>query len=208
MPDECIEDSDGDGLNDSDELAIGTDPNDRDTDDDGMEDGTEVDMAMGTGCPDPLNADSDGDTLSDGAEVTQGTDPCNADTDGDGLPDNVDPDPLTPVEVCDDLEGMLRDLAAYIRDLDLTLFNGPNENANQGRRNALANRATAAANIVNHCCSSGDPNCSLQGAVHSLESLLDKIDGDTPSPDWIHDSPEKTGLAAEVGLLIWLLEQT
>ena len=46
-------DNDGDGLNSSEELAIGTDPNDSDTDDDGFNDGDEV--AMGT---DPLDFNS------------------------------------------------------------------------------------------------------------------------------------------------------
>lgn len=39
---------------------------------------------------DPNNADSDGDGISDGLEVTTGTDPNNADTDEDGLTDDVE----------------------------------------------------------------------------------------------------------------------
>ncbi len=47
----CIVDSDGDGLTDGEEASLGTDPN---------------------------NPDTDGDTLNDGDEVTNGTDPLNA----------------------------------------------------------------------------------------------------------------------------------
>jgi hypothetical protein len=91
------QDRDGDGLTDQQEASLRTDPDDADTDDDGLLDGTEVNMAMGGGCPSPLDADSDGDGLSDGDEVSfVGTDPCNPDTDGDGVNDFVDPLPLTP----------------------------------------------------------------------------------------------------------------
>ncbi|MEX0707143.1 MAG: FG-GAP-like repeat-containing protein [Woeseia sp.] len=78
-------DSDGDGLTDDEEAALGTDPSNPDTDGGGVSDGDEV--AIGT---DPLNAsddnlDSDGDGLSDAEELDLGTDPMVADTDGDGL---------------------------------------------------------------------------------------------------------------------------
>ena len=63
-----------------------TDPNDADSDDDGLSDGDEVN----TYATDPNDADSDDDgyevMLSDGEEVnTHGTDPNNMDTDGDGV---------------------------------------------------------------------------------------------------------------------------
>ena len=44
------------------------------------------------------------------------------------------------------------------------------------------------------------------GAIDKLSSLLDKIDGASPPPDWMEDSPEKTALANEVSSLIALLE--
>jgi hypothetical protein len=99
-------DSDGDGLSDADETNVyGTDPENADSDFDGVFDGQEV--ANGT---DPLVADnssieaqggagdSDGDRLSDGDEAAFGTDPNNPDTDGDGWYDgdevNAGTDPL------------------------------------------------------------------------------------------------------------------
>jgi hypothetical protein len=77
-------DTDGDGLTDAEENALGTDPNDPDSDDDGLSDGAEVND-YGT---DPLNSDTDGDTLSDDDEINlYGTDPTLKDTDGDTLSD-------------------------------------------------------------------------------------------------------------------------
>lgn len=170
-----------------------------DTDGDGLTDSTEVDIAMGSGCPDPLNPDSDGDTLSDGEEVlVLGTDPCNVDTDGDGLRDDIDDLPTVPGATSGFLEDFARDLAGAIRALDPGLFNGPNNNANKGRRNALANRAATAANLI--------VDDDIDGAIDALQSLLAKIDGESPPPDWMEDSPPKTQFAAEVELLIVLLE--
>lgn len=77
-------DSDGDGLLDSVELTLGTDPFDSDTDDDGVQDGSEVN----TYNTNPLDSDTDGDSLDDYAEIfTYHTNPLNADTDSDGLND-------------------------------------------------------------------------------------------------------------------------
>jgi len=82
-------DDDNDGLSDTDEAALGTDPLDADTDNDGLLDGAEVDD-IGTA---PLLADTDGDGLSDGYEVnTYGTDPLasnRADLAPRGMPDGV-----------------------------------------------------------------------------------------------------------------------
>jgi outer membrane protein OmpA-like peptidoglycan-associated protein len=78
-------DSDGDGLTDGDEvLKHRTDPNKPDTDGDGLSDGDEVNKHK----TDALKADTDGDGLNDGDEVTKhATDPLKADTDGEGLSD-------------------------------------------------------------------------------------------------------------------------
>lgn len=90
-------DDDGDGLSNNEEEALGTDPQVADTDGDGLNDGQEVNQ-YGTN---PRNVDHDGDGLLDGAEVNEhGTSPTNPDTDGDGVPDGVEVnsggDPLQP----------------------------------------------------------------------------------------------------------------
>ena len=95
--DGLVDDADGDGLSGEEEEALGTDPLDADSDDDGLDDGAEVND-HGT---DPLNPDSDGDGPGDGEEVDlHGTDPLNPDSDGDGLDDGAEihdgTDPLDP----------------------------------------------------------------------------------------------------------------
>ncbi|MEI7912138.1 MAG: hypothetical protein WCK77_21095 [Verrucomicrobiota bacterium] len=59
-------DTDGDGLTDAEEYALGTNP---------------------------YLADSDGDGWNDRMEIANGTSPTNPDTDGDGIPDNIDAHP-------------------------------------------------------------------------------------------------------------------
>lgn len=77
-------DTDGDGLTDTREQAIATDPMIADTDGDGLSDGEEASVYQ----TDPLKPDTDGDGLTDGDEVrTWKTDPLNMDTDGDAYTD-------------------------------------------------------------------------------------------------------------------------
>jgi hypothetical protein len=64
-PTPSADDSDGDGLTDLEEAALGTDPHNPDTDGDGLGDGDEVNV-HGT---DPLKFDTDGDGCSDGEEL-------------------------------------------------------------------------------------------------------------------------------------------
>ncbi|XXX77277.1 hypothetical protein WMF30_00695 [Sorangium sp. So ce134] len=65
-------DSDGDGIDDPTELEAGTDPNDADSDDDGVTDGEEPDFdedTDGDGLINALDPDSDNDGLFDGTEL-------------------------------------------------------------------------------------------------------------------------------------------
>lgn len=73
-------DADGDGLPDIDESAIGTDPNDADTDNDGILDGADCGADLdGDGTIAALDCDTDGDGLTDGTEA--GITTPHADTD-------------------------------------------------------------------------------------------------------------------------------
>ncbi|MGH9319232.1 MAG: hypothetical protein ACRD3V_05000, partial [Vicinamibacteria bacterium] len=85
------DDPDGDGLTNGEEWALGTDPLDSDTNDDGILDGVAV--ASRTSATGP---DMDGDGVLNAAERINGTDPLRADTDGDGVNDLADAFPLDP----------------------------------------------------------------------------------------------------------------
>lgn len=71
----CAADSDGDGLTNSQERRLGTDPERADTDGDGLSDFDEVEV-YGT---DPLKLDTDGDTYHDNWELDEGFDPLDPD---------------------------------------------------------------------------------------------------------------------------------
>ncbi len=82
-----VTDPDHDGLLSAKELILGTNPLKADTDGDGLNDGEEV-LKYHTN---PLKVDTDGDGLSDYQEVkVYHTNPLNSDTDGDGLNDGVE----------------------------------------------------------------------------------------------------------------------
>jgi uncharacterized protein (TIGR03382 family) len=108
-------DGDGDGLPDVTEEAIGTDPTDADSDDDGIADGSEPspgDDSDGDGLIDALDPDSDNDGVFDGTETgvttpdpdtdvgagvfvpdadpSTTTDPRDPDTDGGGVRDGAE----------------------------------------------------------------------------------------------------------------------
>jgi hypothetical protein len=67
----AYEDPDQDGLTNLEEYQYGTDPNNPDTDGDGLSDGDEVHVYH----TNPLLWDTDGDGISDGVEVKTGSDP-------------------------------------------------------------------------------------------------------------------------------------
>ncbi len=113
--DDVNRDTDKDGVPDVRERELGLDPNDADSDDDGVIDGTDgLTDTDGDGTLDALDPDSDNDGIKDGTELgvtranapagtntssphftpdedpTTTTDPKKADTDGDGLQDGAE----------------------------------------------------------------------------------------------------------------------
>ena len=114
-------DADGDGLTNEEEAKKGTNPNNPDSDGDGVKDGEDdcpTVPGKDKGCPEMDNsgADSDKDGLSDAMEKKMGTNPNNPDSDGDGLKDGEEvfgkDDPSTkavasktsnPSDACDPL---------------------------------------------------------------------------------------------------------
>lgn len=71
-------DSDADGISNINEIELGTDPQNPDTDDDRLTDSEEVTVYL----TDPQLEDTDGDTLNDGFEIRYGLDPLSPYTDG------------------------------------------------------------------------------------------------------------------------------
>ena len=89
-----VPDSDNDGLLDSEEARLGTNPFQRDSDVDGIDDADEVRLGS-----DPLFPDTDRDGIVDGDEVRLRSDPLIFDTDRDGVADGDDVSPLADAKV-------------------------------------------------------------------------------------------------------------
>lgn len=90
-------DADGDGLTNAQEANMGTNPNNPDTDGDGVKDNADncpTVPGKDNGCPENAEPDSDRDGLTDAEEKELGTDPNNPDTDGDTVGDKADHCPL------------------------------------------------------------------------------------------------------------------
>jgi hypothetical protein len=116
--------------------------------------------------------------------------PGQEDADGNGVGDAC--------QALDPESGALA-LGEAILGLDLNLFEGRHsEQAQAGKRSALADRAQRAAGAI----AGGD----FEEALETLRSLLLKIDDQAPPPDWMAPSPEKTSLADDTRSLIEMLE--
>lgn len=101
-------DCDNDGLDNSGEAFYGTDPANPDTDGDGINDGDEINGLSNPidSCDPNVNAlstnDCDLDGLDNAGEITAGTDNTNPDTDGDGFNDGTEVSNGTnPLNACD-----------------------------------------------------------------------------------------------------------
>lgn len=86
-PDFSDPDDDNDGLLDSVEGALGTDPMNADSDGDGMPDGWEFQYQLLPRDPTDAASDPDGDGMTNLQEYRNGTNPRSADSDGDRMPD-------------------------------------------------------------------------------------------------------------------------
>ena len=120
-----LADSDGDGMADDEERALGSDPLAPDTDGDGLMDGIEVKMGLSPlegsidtppGCN--VSLDVDGDRLNSCEERVLGTDPCMGDTDGDALPDLVEALGATNPLVAEDLLDSDRDGVTNVDEVE------------------------------------------------------------------------------------------
>jgi len=119
---ETRQDSDSDGLTDSRERSLGTNPSLADTDGDGLDDLQETE-----GKTNATVADTDGDGLDDGEEINSyGIEPTVADSDGDGLDDgeevnSYETDPLavdTDDDGLDDIQEVEGETNPTVADTD------------------------------------------------------------------------------------------
>lgn len=153
-------DTDGDILPDGWEIQYNLDPiqlsGTTDTDRDGLINSREYQLSTN-----PINNDSDNDGLLDGAEITAGSNPLLADTDNDSIMDGRDCDPINPVtqrvqEICGD--GIDNDCDKLTTD---NSFCGPFTLSCLADLNADSKFTVADSNLLaNHL---GESDCAPQG---------------------------------------------
>ncbi|MEP0263522.1 T9SS type B sorting domain-containing protein, partial [Dokdonia sp.] len=191
-------DPDMDGLSNSDETTIhNTDPNNPDTDGDGINDGDEINNNT-----DPLDpcdpnmtgptCDPDGDGLSNSDETTiHNTDPNNPDTDGDGINDgdevNNNTDPLDPCDpnmtgpTCDpDGDGLSNDDETTIHNTDPNNPDTDGDGINDGDEvnNNTDPLDPCDPNMTGPTC---DPD--MDGLSNSDETTIHNTDSNNPDTD-------------------------
>jgi len=145
-------DRDFDGIsNCTERKVLGTSVRDPDTDGDGLDDGDEV--LAGT---DPLDMDSDDDGLMDGTEMDLGTDPLDMDSDDDGMDDGSDPDPMDdlheeirgPVDALDCAGGQITVIGTAIALVSTTTYDGAESCADLDARIAQNGGAFVEVDVV------------------------------------------------------------
>ncbi|MBM4778269.1 MAG: hypothetical protein GQE15_11260 [Archangiaceae bacterium] len=111
-PGATIADADGDGIPDAAEMRLGSNPNDADSDDDGLTDGKESNASLdadGDGVININDPDSDGDRLFDGTEAGVATAPASTDTSKNFFVADADPTTRTLVLTADTDRGGMGD---------------------------------------------------------------------------------------------------
>jgi hypothetical protein len=186
-------DSDGDGLLDGVEIQNGTDPDNADTDHDGLSDGDEVNIYH----TDPLNPDTDGDGLSDGDEVhIYGTNPLDPDTDHDLLSDGFEVAHGTnPLDPDSDHDGIIDGLDTQILNQSIADLPDSAFKANGQRVALLSQLREVERQVANH---------GNDGALHKLELIRGHLDGCPPTADqddWIVDCTAQLAIRALVDVL-------
>ena len=188
--DPCNPDSDGDGLNDGEEvnrLVLGqpapTDPLDEDTDGDGLldavETGTGVFNGMTDAGTDPLVADTDGDALGDLEELQVGTDPFNADSDGDGSTDGeevrIQTDPLDAGSKPEFPSGQIVKVDMTCLDLtDGTVVDSVINRGQAGPFTTLIGQVEVASHPANN-----NPEVQVQGLAFNGDKMTAAVDAPT-----------------------------
>jgi hypothetical protein len=190
-------DADDDGLLDGTEIQIGTDPDDADTDNDGLPDGSEV----AHGC-NPLVVDTDGDTLTDLQEVTvYGTNCAKRDTDDDQLDDNVEiANGTDPLDSDSDNDGILDGddvewLQNAISALPGSVFK--DNGKAPGGRNAMLSKLENIESLVAHG--------NTAQAIAQAQILRGHVDGCGLTPDnndWMVDCTAQVKIRSLLDLYI------
>lgn len=146
--------------------------------------------------------DCDGNGVPDVCDLASG---AGADCNNNGVPDSCDIATLHSFDAnhngvpdeCEDPAQLAQGLCHEIATLDIALFVGHNNHVRAERRHSLSVRACQAAERIVHGHN--------HAAIALLRDILEKIDGQSPPPDWMIPSAQKTALAAEVAHLIALL---
>ncbi len=164
-------DEDGDGLTNGDEVDIGTDPRDPDSDDDGLDDGLEV-KVIGT---DPTKVDTDGDGVSDGIEVL-GTYIENIDENGKVISAGKDKTPL-------------KDGENGLKVVDLAQPVSIEEWADKVPANLHHNEITDKGDKIDALDPMNDSDYDKRPNIKEVENKTDPLDQASKYP-WIYETPK------------------
>lgn len=156
-------DSDNDGLQDGEEVNVhNSNPNLYDSDSDGLSDGKEVAVHGSS----PINIDSDSDGLLDYEEILHGTAPDNPDTDNDGVRDYSEIRMYTDPKNSDDFPAVYPPRVAFISGIYDALWMWTN--TERIRQDLLKTGQVEDVTVVDKCA---DVYCMAK-VLPSLDELL------------------------------------